>query len=134
MFQYNTQLRVRYAETDQMAYVYYGNYATYFEVGRVEALRSLGTSYKELEAAGVMMPVTEQSCKHIAPARYDDLLTVETIILSLPSSRIHFRFNIYNEAATLLAEGEVTLAFVDMKTLKPIRCPDILLNQLKHFF
>ena len=91
MFIHKTKIRVRYAETDQMGYAYYGNYATYFEVARVEALRSLNFSYKQLEKDGVMLPVLEFGIKYFKPGFYDDELTIKTMISELPSARIKFR-------------------------------------------
>jgi len=123
MITFETNLRVRYAETDQMGYVYYGNYATYFEVGRTDALRSLDTSYQKLEASGVMMPVVELKCKYIKPAKYDDLLTIKTIVEELPTTRMYFKYEVYNRQGILLCIGETTLAFIDMKLNKPMTCP-----------
>ncbi len=123
MITFETNLRVRYAETDQMGYVYYGNYATYFEVGRTDALRSLDTSYQKLEASGVMMPVVELKCKYIKPAKYDDLLTIKTIVEELPTTRMYFKYEVYNQQGILICIGETTLAFIDMKLNKPMTCP-----------
>ena len=94
MFTHQTQLRVRYAETDQMGYVYYGNYAQYFETGRVEALRSLGYTYRNMEENGVMMPVVHMKTDFIKPALYDDLITIKTIISTLPTVRMYFTYEI----------------------------------------
>jgi acyl-CoA thioester hydrolase len=134
MFISETQIRVRYGETDQMGYVYYGNYALYYEVARVEALRKAGTSYRQLEESGIMLPVLEVHSKFIRPGRYDDLLTLTTYMKELPSARIRFEVEIRNEAAELIHTGDVTLAFVDMKTNKPIRCPSPLLESLRKYF
>ena len=134
MFTHKTKLRVRYAETDQMGYVYYGNYATYFEVARVEAMKSLGISYKELEEAGVMMPVLHYASKFYKPAVYDDELTIKTIINDLPAVRIHFSFEVYNSAGQQLNDAEATLVFVNTVTKKPCQAPQNLLNQLKKYF
>ncbi|MCG8311444.1 MAG: acyl-CoA thioesterase [Cytophagales bacterium] len=127
-------IRVRYAETDQMGYVYYGNYATYYEVARVETLRSLGLSYKLLEQEGVMMPVVENKSKFIRPGKYDDLLTVQVIVDEMPSKRITFKYEIYNEQEKLINLGETILAFVDMKNGKPIQVPESISNLLEPFF
>src|ERR1700744_5951537 len=103
MYVSETTIRVRYAETDQMNVVYHGNYAQYFEVGRVESLRQLGLSYKELEATGVIMPVIEWTAKFLRPAHYDDLLTVRTTLRELPfAHRIEFHQEVYNESGKLL--------------------------------
>ena len=134
MYTHTTQLRVRYAETDQMGYVYYGQYPTYYEVARVEALRALGIRYKDMEADGVMMPVLELRCKYIRPARYDDLLRIELRIPVEPQLRIRFEYEIYNEQGTLLNVGETTLVFVDMQTNKPTPTPAAVLQALKPYF
>ena len=129
-----TSLRVRYAETDQMAFVYYGNYPQYFEVARVEALRSLGLTYKKIEEEGVMLPVLKLEIKYISPAKYDDLLSIKTQIAEMPKSRIIFEHEIYNEAGNLLTLGKVELVFVNIKSGKPCRAPHSLLNALKSSF
>ena len=134
MFVSECQIRVRYAETDQMGYVYYGNYAQYFEVARVEALRQVGLSYKMFEDSGTMMPVLQLNCRYKKPAKYDDLLTIRTTIKEVPGTRIFFFYEVFNEAGTLLHEGETTLVFIDMKTNRPVSCPDMLLQKLLPFF
>jgi acyl-CoA thioester hydrolase len=134
MFTSETKLRVRYAETDQMGYVYYGNYAQYYEVGRVDALRLLGLTYRQFEESGVMMPVLKLACTYIKPAKYDDLLTVKTIIRELPGIRIHFDYEIYSDDGVLLNKGETTLAFVDMKTMRPVKCPPLLYDRMKEYY
>ena len=134
MFQTSIQVRVRYAETDQMGYVYYGNYATYYEVARVEALRKLGLSYKELEANGVMMPVLENRSKFILPGKYDELLTVKVTIPKMPAVKIIFQYDIYNESEQLIHEGETTLAFINMKSGRPVRMPEEMQKLLSSFF
>ena len=130
MYTFETKLRVRYAETDQMGYVYYGNYASYFEVARVDMLRSIGLSYKGMEESGIMMPVLELKCKYIKPAFYDDLLTVKVIISEIPKTRILFNYEVTNESGALIHLGETTLVFVNMETKRPCNCPDILLNKI----
>lgn len=119
MIEHSIQVRVRYAETDQMGYVYYGNYATYFEVARVETFRSLGFSYKEMEDEGIMMPVLEYKTKFIRPAKYDDLLTIKIFVKEKPSVRIKFDYEIYNEEGTLLNISETTLVFISKETGRP---------------
>ncbi|MDZ4666995.1 MAG: thioesterase family protein [bacterium] len=128
------QLRVRYAETDQMGYVYYGNYAQYYEVARVEALRQIGLSYKMFEDQGVMMPVLDLNCKYLKPAKYDDLLTIKTIINKLPGVRIEFNYEVYNEAGVLLNRGETTLVCINMLSQRPCNAPAILLEKLLPYF
>ena len=119
MYTSTTQIRVRYAETDQMGVVYYGNYAQYFEVGRVEAIRALGFSYKKMEEQGIMLPVTELNVKYLRSAKYDDLLTIVTTIRQIPTDhKIVFHVEVKNEADKLLTAGEVTLFFLETATWK----------------
>ena len=134
MYKSKTQIRVRYAETDQMGYVYYGNYATYYEVARVESLRQLGLSYKDLEEDGIIMPVLENYSKYIAPGRYDQLLTVETVIKKNPGIKIIFNYEIFNEAGVLINIGETKLAFIDTHTNKPCRIPSAMAEALSGYF
>jgi acyl-CoA thioester hydrolase len=134
MFTHSTQLRVRYGETDRMGYVYYGDYAEYFEVGRVEALRSLGFPYKRIEDEGVMLPVHDMHVRYHRPARYDDLLTLRTHIVASPSARIIFRYELFDEVGTLLTEADVTLVFVDRTTMRPCRAPTDLVAALATYF
>ena len=134
MFQSQTQLRVRYAETDQMGYVYYGNYAMYFEVARVEAMRSAGFSYREMEDNGIMMPVLESHFQYLKPGKYDELLTIKTKIPSLPGSRIRFEYQVFNESEELITEGWTTLAFLKKETHQPTRPPGNLLALLQPYF
>lgn len=123
MIESSYQIRVRYAETDKMGYVYYGNYAMYFEVARVELFREHGVSYKEMEEEGVMMPVLEQKTKYIKPALYDDLLTIKTTIKGKPGMRVTFAYEVFNEQEQLLTVAETTLVFVNMQTGKPTLPP-----------
>ncbi|AMQ56012.1 acyl-CoA thioesterase [Algoriphagus sanaruensis] len=134
MFQAETQIRVRYAETDQMGFVYYGNYAMYFEVARVEAMRSAGFSYKEMEDNGVMMPVLESHFRYLKPGKYDELLTIKTLIPELPGVRINFEYQVFNEAGELITEGWTTLAFLKKDSHQPTRPPGNLLALLRPFF
>ena len=123
MKDYEFNVRVRYAETDQMGVVYHGNYAQYFEMGRVEWLRNLGISYKWMEENGVMLPVVSLQMDYKKPARYDDLLRVKTILKSQTSVKIEFDYEIYNEQNYLLTTGYSMLIFVDMKTGRPMVPP-----------
>jgi len=123
MFQHEHKLRVRYAETDRMGYVYYGNYATYFEVARVEALRDLGISYKELEDDGFLLPVAEFNVKYLKPALYDDELRIVTTIKEQPGVRIRFEYSVFNQYGDKLAKAETTLVFVSAEHGKPIKPP-----------
>ncbi len=134
MYTHTTKIRVRYGETDQMGYMYYGNYAEFYEVGRVEMLRSLGMSYQEMEDTGIMMPVLELKCKYIKPAKYDQEITVKVIIDKMPGIRIHFQYELYNETEELINLGETTLVFVDMEKNKPCLPPKQFLNKMKTYF
>jgi acyl-CoA thioester hydrolase len=134
MFTHETTYRVRYADTDQMGYVYYGHYARLYEIGRVEALRSLGVDYKSLEASGVMMPVYELKCRYLQPARYDDLLTIRTRIGTLPAARIVFEFDVLNADGLRLNTGEATLVFVRRETNRLTVAPPDLLERLRGYF
>lgn len=122
-------VRVRYAETDQMGVVYHGNYAEYFEMGRVEWLRNLGLTYKFMEQNGVMLPVVSLTMNYKKPARYDDLLTVRTIFKRQESVKIEFDYEILSEQGDLLTTGNSVLVFVDMKTGRPIMPPDYVLEK-----
>ena len=135
MFITETHIRVRYAETDQMNVVYYGNYAQYFEVARAESIRNLGFTYKDMEATGVMMPVVEMQTKFLRPAHYDDLLTIKTILRELPSDhRIQFEHEVYNQEKKLLTLGKVILYFVKIGSFEKTKMPENLHNLLVSFF
>lgn len=127
-------IRVRYADTDQMGYVYYGNYARYYEIGRVESLRSLGFYYKAMEDSGVMMPVYENTSRFIKPARYDDLLTIKVTIRDVPSARVVFEYEIFNQDGVLLNVGKTTLVFQRKDTGKLCAAPRFLLEKLFSYF
>lgn len=134
MFTHETTLRIRYAETDKMGYVYYGNYAAFYEVARTEMLRSTGISYKELEEMGVMLPVTDLVSKYYQPARYDDLITIKTFIKEKPLVRIKFEYEIYNEDGLLLNTGYTQLVFVDISKNKPCQAPKVFQEKMESFF
>ncbi len=135
MFTSTTQIRVRYGETDQMGYLYYGNYALYYEVGRAEAIRQLGFTYRQLEEMGTMMPVSELHVQYYRPALYDDLITVKTLLKELPEgSKIQFHSELYNEAGQLLNKGVTTLVFFDPKEKKRTNMPEELHTRLSPFF
>lgn len=135
MYVSDTTIRVRYAETDQMNIVYYGNYAQYFEVGRVEAIRQLGITYKDIEAMGVILPVVELHCKYLRPARYDDLLTVRTTLKEMPlDHRLEFHQEVYNQHEKLLTTGRVVLYFVRSHTMEKTTMPVEMYEKLKVYF
>ena len=129
------KIRVRYADTDRMGYCYYGNYPTFFEIGRVEALRQLGIRYKDLEDGGVILPVADMDIQYKKPVTYDEEITVETSITEWPSgSRLKFSFKIHNEADELTTTGHCTLVFVNRETSRPCQAPDFMLEVLKPYF
>ncbi len=135
MFTASTQIRVRYGETDQMGYLYYGNYALYYEVGRAEAIRQLGFTYRQLEEMGIMMPVVELNSQYYRPALYDDLITVKTTVKELQEgSKIQFHSELYNETGQLLNKGVTTLVFYDPAEKKKTNMPNELLDRLAPFF
>ncbi len=134
MFEHTTKIRVRYGETDQMGYMYYGNYAEFYEVGRVEMLRSLGLTYSGMEASGIMMPVLEMKCKYLKPALYDEEITVKVIMDKMPGVKIHFRYEFFNEKEELIHLAETLLVFVNMATSRPCLPARDFLDKLKPFF
>jgi len=135
MFKTSTPIRVRYAETDQMNVVYHGNYAQYFEASRGEAIRGLGITYKEIEEAGVIMPIVELNIKYLRPAHYDDLLTVVTELREWPTDhRIIFHHEVYNEAGKLLTTGSVLLYFLKSADRSKTMMPMMLAEKLEVYF
>ena len=134
MYKESTQIRVRYGETDRMGYVYYGNYAEFYEVGRIDSLRKLGFSYKIMEDNGIMLPVLSLQIKYIRPAFFDDLLTVVTSVSQLPKTRIQFSYEIFNEKNELLNIGNTELVFINKNTNKPCLAPDDFLKAIALYF
>jgi acyl-CoA thioester hydrolase len=135
MFTSETKIRVRYAETDQMNVVYHGNYAQYFEVGRVESIRQLGLSYKDVEASGIIMPVIDWTAKFIRPAHYDDLLTIRTTVKQWPVDyRIEFQQEVFNEEGKLLTTGKVLLYFLKAGSMEKTTMPEEMEKKLRPFF
>ncbi|WP_420322834.1 acyl-CoA thioesterase [Flagellimonas sp.] len=130
MRQNSFSFRVRYGETDQMGIVHHGNYAQYLEMGRIEWLRSIGTSYRAMEENGIMLPVISLQINYKKSALFDDLLTVETMIKKPPLVKIEFDYKIFNESNELLTTANIVLAFMDMKSGKPMKCPDYILEKL----
>lgn len=131
MIHTNTSIRVRYGETDPMKYVYYGNYAEYFEVARVELFRSLGMSYDEIEKRGIFLPVSEYKIKYLKPALYDQILEIRTYVKKIPGIRIEFEYEIYNEENVKITEASTTLFFLDSETNKIVKCPDYLMELIQ---
>ena len=133
MYSKDVTFRVRYGETDQMGYVYYGVYAQYYEVGRVELLRSIGVSYKSLEEMGFELPVVNFTINYLKPAFYDDNLILKTSLKTMPTSKIIFHYECFNEKRVMLNEGKVILVFVDSETKKPCKPPQLIINKLNTF-
>ena len=130
MKKFLTSTRVRYSETDQMGVVYHGNYAQYFELGRTEWLRNFGITYKDMENNGIMLPVISLNCNYLKSALYDDVLAIETIIKKPPLVKIEFDYIITNQNKEKICTGKTTLAFMNSKTGKPMKCPDAILDKL----
>ena len=131
MKMHQTNIKVRYGETDQMGVVYHGNYAQYLEIGRLDWLTALGISYKEMEANGVMLPVVTLSLNYKKPAIYDDILTVTTTLSKQPTASIEFNYEIHNSSGELLTTANTKLVFVNMKSNFPMRCPQYILDKLQ---
>lgn len=132
MKSYETKIRIRYGETDQMGVVYHGNYSNFLEIGRIEWLRSLGVSYKQMELDGIMLPVISLSLKYKKSACYDDVISVKTILKKMPTATIEFDYEITNEKGEILTLGNTILAFINMKTNRPTRCPKFILDKLQN--
>jgi len=135
MYISETNVRVRYAETDRMGYLYHGNYAQYYELGRVEMIRSIGLSYRDLEEKiGVGMPVMTMEIRYIRPAFYDDLLTIKTTIKKNSMDFLRFYVDIFNQDGKLISSGKIKLCFIDIKTKKRVPCPEALSSRLSPHF
>lgn len=135
MYSHDFQKRVRYGETDQMGYLYYGNYPQYYEIGRVEMLRSLGLTYKAMEEDhGILMPVVSMNIRYVRPAHYDELITIRTTLRQLPDRFITFHMELYNEQGKLVNGATVKLCFVDAQSGKTIPAPKMLVEQLNPYF
>lgn len=128
------KIKVRYGETDQMGVVYHGNYAQYFEVARIEWLESFGISYKKMEENGIMLPVVSLNTQFKKSAFFDEMLTISTSIKMMPTAKIEFDYEVHNEHGDLLSIGNTVLVFVDMKTKRPIKCPNYILELLSDYF
>ena len=130
-----TQIRVRYADTDQMGVVYHSNFFPYFETARADSIRQLGFTYVDIERMGVIMPVVDVHCRYLRPARYDDLLTIKTMLKELPlHHKIEFHHEVFNESRELVAVGKIILYFIEAKTMKKTTMPEVFLEKLRSFF
>ena len=134
MYSHTSEIRVRYGETDQMRYLHHSNYARYYEIARVECLRSLGISYCEMEQSGILMPIIKMEAVFKQPAFYDDLLAVKASILSMPKTRLHLSYEFTNQHGVLTHIGQTHLCFVDGEARKPMRCPAPITEKLSPFF
>lgn len=134
MFTHSLIIRVAYADTDQMGFVHHSRYVIFYETASTEALRKLGIRYKDIEESGVAMPVVSMKIDYIKPAYYDELLSVKTMIRKMPSARMKFEYECYNEANILINTAETTLAFIDKQNRKPCHSPDVILKALLPFF
>lgn len=134
MISHEIEIRITYADTDMMGFVYYGNYPVFYEKGRTELIRSLGLSYKEMEERGILMPVRNMRSEYYKPARYDDIIRVKTTVESLPTSRMSFHYEIYNLSGELIHEAFTDLIFLNAQTLKPVRAPEFLTEKIRFFF
>ena len=134
MYTTETKLQVQYYETDQMGVVHHSNYIRYYETARTDFIKSLGVSYRQLEESGTAMPIITVGCKYIQPAVYDEVLTVKTTLKELPTSRITFYYEVYNQAGKLINEGYTMLAFINQETQRPSRAPEILMERLRPLF
>ncbi|MCL2511386.1 MAG: acyl-CoA thioesterase [Bacteroidales bacterium] len=134
MLIHETQLRVQYYETDQMGVVHHSNYIRYFEIGRTELMRHIGLSYKEIEDSGTVMPIVGIEVRYSFPARYDEIITIKSVIKEMPKVRMVFHYEIHNQQGKLLADGNATLAFVNKETGRPQRAPEHLTTALSRYF
>jgi acyl-CoA thioester hydrolase len=135
MFSTDTQVRVRYAETDQMGVVYHSNFFPYFESARAESIRQLGLTYADMEKMGVIMPVVDVHCRYLRPAKYDDLLMVRTMLKELPvHHKIEFHHEVYNEKKELLVVGKIILYFMEANGMKKTVMPPELMEKLEPYF
>ncbi len=135
MYTTETKIRIHYALTDQMGVVYHGHYAQFYEIGRGEAIREIGYTYKDIEAMGIIMPVVDIHSRFLRPAKYDDLITVKTTLKELPlHHKIVFHSEIFNEQGELINTGDVTLYFMEVKEMKRCQMPMELRGKLEKYF
>jgi acyl-CoA thioester hydrolase len=134
MIESNFKVRIRYSDTDQMGYVYYGKYANFYEIARVELFRKLGFSYSQLEKKGVGMPVIEMKSKYLMPAKYDEIININIQIKEKPSAKILFHYKLYNEKNNLINTASTLLTFINLQSKKAIRTPKELLYIINNNF
>jgi len=134
MYIHHTKIRVRYSETDKMGYVYNGNYATYYEIGRTEMMRSLGMDYGKMEESGIMLPLLELKCKFLKPAYYDQEITIKTTVKEKPGIRMLFDYELFNEEGELINIGSTTLVFFDMVKKRPCLPPAYFMERVSQYY
>tara|TARA_B110000014_G_scaffold200181_1_gene149631 strand:- start:433 stop:846 length:414 start_codon:yes stop_codon:yes gene_type:complete len=134
MIESNFKVRIRYSDTDQMGYVYYGKYANFYEIARVELFRKLGFSYSQLEKKGIGMPVIEMKSKYLMPAKYDEIIKINIQIKEKPSAKILFHYKLYNEKNNLINTASTLLTFINLQSKKAIRTPKELLHIINNNF
>ena len=135
MFVFESKVRVRYVETDQMGIVHHSNYAQYYELARTECFEACsGMTYAAMEADGVMLPILDMSSKFIKPALYNQILTIKSIVKELPSVRLKVEYEIYNEANELINTGITTLVFVNKTTRRPCQPPESFMKNVRQYF
>ena len=134
MIEGDFDIRVRYSDTDQMGYVYYGRYANYYEIARVELFRNIDFTYRSLEEIGIGMPVLNMNTNFLGPAKYDEKLRIYVKLPEMPNLKIKFLYEIFNKNQELINTGSTTLTFIDLKTGKPKRIPLIMKNKLVKYF
>lgn len=127
----DVEIRVRYKDTDKMGVVYHSNYIVYYEVARTEMMRELDLPYSDMEAQGVMMPILEVESKYIAPAYYDEVITVRAIIEEEPMARINVRYEVINESGQIINTGRTVLGFVNSESRRPCRAPRYFVERIR---
>ncbi|NWF90903.1 MAG: acyl-CoA thioesterase [Ignavibacteriaceae bacterium] len=135
MLDHTTKIRVRYADTDQMQFVYNGKYSEYFEIGRTEMMRSIGLPYQTMEANGFMLPLLELRVYYKNPAYYDDLLEIRAFVKELPVLRIHIDYEIFRtDKKIIIAEGYTEHVFINKESKRAVRPPDFFMNAIKPYY
>lgn len=127
------KIQIRYDEVDKMGYVYHGNYAKFYHISRTELMRKIGFSDKELEAKSILLPVIEMNIKYLKPVFYDDVITIKTALRNIPSSRMHFKHEVYNAHNEVINQAESIVVFVDMHTRKPMKAPYFIVEKIESY-
>jgi acyl-CoA thioester hydrolase len=128
-----SKIRIRYDEVDKMGYVYHGNYAKYYHISRTDLLRKIGISEIELEKYNVLLPVTEMNIKYLKPVFYDDIITIQTSLQKIPTSRLVFYHEVSSNSGEIINRANSTVAFVDINTRKPMKAPQIIIDKIKSY-